>query len=102
MALAFSQIDTRFTSQLHQVYSEVNFETSKGGSLALDNDFIADVAQVIHLTTAIFLLFIGTHLEYSKKGDLYVFFITLTIAIVKIFSSFEIMSKTEYGEGRSY
>jgi hypothetical protein len=60
----------------------------------LDSDFINDVAQVIHLTTAIFLVFIGSHLEYSKKGDLYVFFITFTIAIVKLISSFEIMNKT--------
>ena len=60
----------------------------------LDSDFINDVAQVIHLTTAIFLVFIGTHLEYSKKGDLYVFLITFTIAIVKLISSFETINKT--------
>lgn len=59
----------------------------------LDNDFINDVAQVIHLTTAIFLMLIGCHLEYSTKSDLYVFFITFTIAVVKLISSFEIMSK---------
>jgi len=62
----------------------------------MDRDFINDVAQVIHLTTAIFLVFIGSHLEYSKRSDLYVFFITLTIAIVKLISSFEIMTKS-YG-----
>jgi hypothetical protein len=73
--LAFSQVDTRFTSQLQQIYSEVNYElkmrnmTGSQSSYIIDDEenreFINDVAQVIHLTTAIFLMLVGSHLEYS-------------------------------------
>lgn len=37
--------------------------------LFMNKEFIDDVAQVIHLTTAIFLMLIGSHLEYSMKSD---------------------------------
>jgi hypothetical protein len=50
---------------------------------------------VIHMTTALFLVLIGSHLEYSNRADLYVFLVTLTIAILKLISCFDIMRKSE-------
>ena len=32
----------------------------------LDSEYIEERLQVVHLTTAIFLLFLGAHLEYLK------------------------------------
>ena len=63
--------------------------------LFMDREFINDVAQVIHLTTALFLMLIGSHLEYSKRSDLYIFFITLTVALVKLISCVQIINKSE-------
>lgn len=64
--------------------------------LFMDREFINDVAQVIHLTTAIFLMLLGSHLEYSQKSDLFVLLISFTVALVKIYSGFEIMAKSKW------
>jgi hypothetical protein len=61
----------------------------------MDREFINDVAQVIHITTALFLMLIGSHLEYSHRSDLYVLLVTMTIAILKLLSCVEIMRKSE-------
>ena len=51
--------------------------------LKVKDDFINEIAQVIHLTTAFFLLFLGSYLEYSSNNNWIVFMITFTISIIK-------------------
>lgn len=44
----------------------------------------SDVKKVIHLTTALFLLLLGSFLEFSTKSDLIIFCISLVTFIGKI------------------
>ena len=38
----------------------------------------------MHLTTAIFLLFLGAHLEYLRYSDFYILFLIITVCFFKI------------------
>lgn len=42
------------------------------------------VAQVVHLTTAIFLVLIGSLLEYTPRADLYIVVIGVTVSVAKV------------------
>jgi hypothetical protein len=48
--------------------------------------YISDLAQVIHLTTALFLIVIGTNLEYSSNSNLMIFWITSSVSAFKLIS----------------
>lgn len=62
---------------------------------ALDPEFIEEVEQVVHLTTAIFLLILGAHLEYFPKADLVIFFLIMIVSMVKIVTGAIIVMKSE-------
>lgn len=61
----------------------------------LDSEFIEEVAQVVHLTTAIFLILLGAHLEYIKRGDLYIFLFLVAVSLVKMATGAVIVTQSE-------
>ena len=52
------------------------------------------MAQVIHLTTAIFLILIGCHLEYSNNGDIYILLVSLTVVGGKLMGGYQNWEKS--------
>jgi hypothetical protein len=49
---------------------ELNFDNDMyNHKTFINKDFIEDVAQVIHLTTAIFLVYVGCLIEYSDSAN---------------------------------
>ena len=67
------------------VSSQLDFKTSdlvkKMASAKEDQQAIT---QVVYLTTAIFLILLGSLLEYSSKADLVVYMTSFLIAVIKI------------------
>lgn len=56
------------------LFSQWGFQISSKLLTSQDSQL---VKQVTHLTTAIFLLLMGSFIEYSSRTDLYVFLVTL-------------------------
>jgi hypothetical protein len=87
MVLALSQIDQRFTSQMQTLQIAYNSEKiPEDLDVPFTLSYISDLAQVIHLTTALFLIVIGTNLEYSSQSNLIIFWITASVSAFKLFS----------------
>lgn len=61
----------------------------------LDPEFIEEVGQVVHLTTAIFLLLLGAHLEYFPKADLCIFVLILIVSLVKMVTGAIIVAQSD-------
>ena len=57
---------------------------------------LTSIAQVIHLTTAILLILIGSILEYSRNIDFYVLLVSLSISIFKVFYGFLLLTNDEF------
>ena len=89
--LALSQIDQRFTTQMQTLqiaYNSGSIPEQLDMSLTTAQllSYISDLAQVIHLTTALFLIVIGTNIEYSTQSNLIIFWITGSVSVFKIIS----------------
>lgn len=76
-------------------YVENAASVQKVDERTLDSEFIEEVAQVVHLTTAIFLLLLGAHLEYMKRGDLYIFVFLVIVSFVKTVTGAAIVTQSE-------
>jgi len=63
------------------ILSQLGFNISV--SLLTDNNSVM-VKQITHLTTSLFLLFVGSFLEYSPRTDFYCLLIASTIVIAKM------------------
>jgi hypothetical protein len=61
---------------------------------AFEEGSIDEIAQVIHLTTAFFLIVIGCNLEYSNSGDIYVLLVSLSVVIGKLFFGINNLQKS--------
>ena len=67
------------------ILSQTGFELS---TKLLTNEGDTDIKKVIHLTTALFLLLLGSFLEFSKKSDLIILFISLVTFVGKVNNGF--------------